>query len=56
MPVLEGYADGYGRRQLISAEKIQTQALKRIQASIPAFGGDPDNVTIMGQFCRWRSS
>ena len=48
MSVLEGYTDEYADAINLS-KKDQTQALKWIQENISAFGGDPDNVTIMGQ-------
>lgn len=48
MSVLEGYTDEYA--DAINLSKLdQTQALKWIHENIEAFGGDPDNVTIMGQ-------
>ena len=48
MSVLEGYTDEYA--DAINLSKLdQTQALKWINENISAFGGDPDNVTIMGQ-------
>lgn len=45
---LEGYTDEY--YDAINMSKLdQTQALKWIHNNIEAFGGDPNNVTIMGQ-------
>ena len=45
---LEGYTDDY--YSAINLSKLdQTQALKWIHENIEAFGGDPENVTIMGQ-------
>lgn len=48
MSVLEGYTDEYA--DAINLSKLdQTQALKWINENISAFGGNPENVTIMGQ-------
>ncbi len=48
MSVLDGYTDEYA--DAINLSKLdQTQALKWINENIEAFGGDPGNVTIMGQ-------
>lgn len=44
---LEGYTDKY--KAALNLSKLdQTQALKWVSENISAFGGDPDNVTIMG--------
>ena len=48
LSVLDGYTDEYA--SAINLSKLdQTQALKWIHENIEAFGGDPENVTIMGQ-------
>ena len=48
LSVLEGYTDEYA--DAINLSKLdQTQALKWINENISAFGGNPGNVTIMGQ-------
>lgn len=48
MSVLEGYTDEYA--DAINLSKLdQIQALKWVSENISAFGGNPDNVTIMGQ-------
>lgn len=44
---LDGYTDEYDKSWNLS-KLDQTQALKWVQENIEAFGGDTDNVTIMG--------
>jgi para-nitrobenzyl esterase len=48
LSVLEGYTDEYAYAMNLS-KLDQTQALKWISENIAAWGGDPANVTIMGQ-------
>lgn len=45
--VLEGYTDEYAKTMNLS-KCDQIQALKWINENITAWGGDPDNVTVMG--------
>lgn len=45
---LEGYTDEYAMAKDLS-KLDQIQALKWVSENISAFGGDPENVTIMGQ-------
>ena len=46
--VLEGYTDEYAKTMNLS-KCDQVQALKWVSENIGAWGGDPDNVTVMGQ-------
>lgn len=48
LSILDGYTDKYSKSRNL-AIMDQIQALKWVHDNIEAFGGNPDNVTVMGQ-------